>query len=277
MTIQKHRSREGTIEDFGIQWSKYSSNTGYYGSLESLDSLFGPLLDKKGIAGKRVADVGAGTGRYTIMFHKLGAARILALEPSIAMEALQRNTQGLDNIDYLQATADAIPPDDFDFIFCIGVLQFIPDPKPALTAMGQALSEQGQLFLWVYGEENNRLYLTIVRLLRRLSSRLPHPMLALLSSLLLFPADLYAVLCRFLPLPMADYTRNYFSKLDRYSRKLVIYDQLNPKTARYYRREELLQLLQESGFTDIRMYHRLGYSWSVLARYGGKQLSRSHG
>ena len=269
MNIAKSSSRE-TISDFGTQWTRYTRSSGLHGSVETLDGLFGPLLDKRDVADKRVADVGAGNGRYTLMFHQLGAERVLALEPSDGMATLKCNTQHLERIDYLQAPADAIPDENFDFVFCIGVLQFIPDPQPSLRAMGRALGPNGRLFVWVYGQENNGLYLAFVRPLRWITCRLPHAALNALSALLLLPADLYSWLSRFLPLPLGNYLRNYFSKLDRYSRKLVIYDQLNPKTARYYRKEDLEKLFEECGFTDVRMHHHLGYSWSVLARYQGK-------
>lgn len=272
--ITSKKQTVDTVGDFGKQWTEFTDNTSFYGSVEALDSLFGPLLDKQALAGKRIADVGAGTGRYTLMFHELGVAKILALEPSEAMQVLQRNTRGLGNIDYLRGRADELPQLGFDFVFCIGVLQFIPDPKPALDAMGRALGRNGRLFLWVYGEENNGLYLALVRPLRRLSTRLPHRALLMLSGLLRFPADVYAWFCRFLPLPLADYMRNYFSKLDRYSRKVVVYDQLNPKIAHYYRRQELVDLLRERGFVDIQLHHRLGYSWSVLARYSPQTGTR---
>lgn len=258
-----------TIADFGRQWTSYTENTGYYASTEVLDDLFGPLIDKESISGKKIADVGAGTGRFVKMFHELGAKHILALEPSSAIDILKENTRHLGNVEYLQTTADRLPADNFNLVFSIGVLQFIPEPVRALKAMGRALSPNGRLFLWVYGQENNRAYLSLVRPLRLITVRLPHPVLAALSGLLLLPANLYSFLCRYIGLPLAEYMRNYFTQLDQYSRKLVIYDQLNPRTARYYQKEELQELLQESGFNDIQMYHRLGYSWSVLASYKG--------
>jgi ubiquinone/menaquinone biosynthesis C-methylase UbiE len=263
------KSAVSTVEDFGRQWGKYTANTGYYGSKESLLSLFGPLLTPSDIQGKRVADVGAGTGRYSRMLNELGAGEVLALEPSSAMDILRQNTASCQGMQYLQGTAEQIPPDAFDAIFCIGVLQFIPDPLPSLQAVGRALNREGKLFLWVYGEENNRLYLSFVRPIRHITSRLSHDLLDKLAGLLVFPASFYAGLCCFLPLPMAAYLRRYFSKLDYYSRKLVVYDQLNPKYARYYRKKELESLLKSGGFTDVRMYHHLGYSWSVTARYKG--------
>ncbi|MBW2164155.1 MAG: class I SAM-dependent methyltransferase, partial [Deltaproteobacteria bacterium] len=141
-----------TIADFGRQWANYTENAGYYASVNVLDDLFGPLIDKKSISGKKIADVGAGTGRFVKMFHELGAKHILALEPSSAIDILKKNTRHLGNVEYLQTTADRLPADNFDLVFCIGVLQFIPEPVRALKAMGRALSPNGQLFLWVYGQ-----------------------------------------------------------------------------------------------------------------------------
>ncbi len=257
-----------TISDFGDQWQDFTQNTGYYASLAALRDLVRPLLDIDALEGRYVADVGAGTGRYTRLFHQAGARKILALEPSAAFEVLKRGTADLSGIEYSSETADNLPANGFDWVFCIGVLQFIPDPVPALKAMGRALGAQGRLFLWVYSEEKNGWYLSLLRPLRRLTSRLPHRMVKYLAALLLPPAELYARLCRHFPrLPMAEYLTNYFLRVNRYSRRLIIHDQLNPGYAKYYRREELQSLLENCGFTDIRMHHRLGYSWSVIARY----------
>jgi SAM-dependent methyltransferase len=216
-----------------------------------------------------VADIGAGTGRYCRILAALEAGEILAVEPSSAFEILKKNTSLCRGIQYLQTTADHIPPHAFDMVFCIGVLQFIPNPILAMQSMGRALHPEGKLFLWVYGEENNRLYLSLVRPMRKITSCLSHESLDILSSLMVFPADMYALLCQYLRLPMAEYMRRYFSKLNFYSRKLVVYDQLNPKYAKYYRKAELENLLEQSGFYDIQLYHHLGYSWSVSARYHG--------
>ncbi len=79
---------------------------------------------------------------------------------------MKSNTQCLDNIKYLQATAEEIPNQNYDWIFCIGVLQFIPDPVPALKVMGKALGHQGRIFIWVYGRENNAPYLVFLKPLR---------------------------------------------------------------------------------------------------------------
>lgn len=267
----QNRTAWDTIDDFGEQWRKYTGNTGYYGSTDSLIALFGNLLSAGDIRGKRIADVGAGSGRYTRMFHSMGAASILAIEPSSAMEVLQRNTADLDRIEYLQARADEIPALGFDGVFCIGVLQFIPDPDASLQAMGKALGPCGKLFLWVYGRENNEAYLRLSAPIRAVSWRLPHTALDFAAASLAAIASLYALVCRHarLRLPLSEYLLGYYGKLDFYSRKLIAYDQLNPKYAKYYRREELETLLRRNGFSDIRMHHYLNYSWSAVATYVG--------
>ncbi len=47
---------------------------------------------------------------------------------------------------------------------------------------------------------------------------------------------------------------------------LTVFDQLNPTYAKYYTRDEAEALAAGAGFTDIQLYHRHGYSWTVVAR-----------
>jgi hypothetical protein len=67
-----------------------------------------------------------------------------------------------------------------------------------------------------------------------------------------------------MPLPLADYMRRVMQPLTPDKRRVVIYDQLNPAYAKYYTREEARALLAGPGFTDIRLHHRHGYSWTVI-------------
>jgi ubiquinone/menaquinone biosynthesis C-methylase UbiE len=261
------KEQPGTIEEFGVQWTSYTENSGYYASDEVLDTLFGELLDKKTLAGKKIADVGAGSGRYTRLFHDLGAAPILALEPSAGFETLKKNTADIPDIRLINDAAENLPAGNFDWVFCIGVLQFIPDAEGALRAMGKALGPEGKVFVWVYGRENNGMYLAFLKVFRAISSRMSHRPKDFLSRLLVYPASFYGVLCKAIPLPMSDYLNGYFMKLNWYSRKLVVYDQLNPSMSKYYTREELEELFSKSGFTNIEFYHRLNTSWSVSASY----------
>jgi hypothetical protein len=102
--------------------------------------------------------------------------------------------------------------------------------------------------------------------LRALTTRLPHALLALVSWALTLALSAYAAACRVLPLPLRGYMRRVIANLALDKRYLVVYDQLNPAHAHYYRREEAYELFAAAGFVDISMYHRHGYSWAVVAR-----------
>jgi SAM-dependent methyltransferase len=256
-----------TIRDFGEQWSHYGRNEGFYGSLELLQDMFGPLVATGELAGARVADIGSGTGRIVRMLVEAGAAHVVAVEPSVGVTALRENIRDIaDRVEVIHGTGEDLPAGrNLDFAISIGVIQFIRDPQPTLRAAREALRPGGRLVIWVYGVEGNRLYVALIRSLRAVTTRLPHFALAALCSVLTLLADGYIFACRWLPLPMRDYMRNTLSRVSREHRKLTIYDQLNPTYAKYYRCDELKGMLEGAGFRDVRLHHRRGYSWTAVA------------
>ena len=193
---------------------------------------------------------------------------MVAIEPSQAVEVLRRNTEQYgERVEIIHASGEAIGRlRDLDLILSIGVLHHIADPSPVVRAAYQALRPGGRMMIWLYGQEGNELYLSVFGRMRAVTTRLPHPMLVGLSAMLNLGASVYSTACRYLPLPMAAYMRNHFSRLDQSQRRLTIYDQLNPAYAKYYSEMEAQALLADNGFVDVRCYHRHGYSWSVIGR-----------
>ncbi|HMB32172.1 MAG TPA: class I SAM-dependent methyltransferase, partial [Desulfohalobiaceae bacterium] len=131
------RRNNSIIQNFGQQWNLYPDNNGFYGSIDALKNIVSPLLNFEDIQEKEILDVGSGTGRYTLMLHQAGACQIVAIEPSSAFNVLKNNTKHLGNVYCYQSDAEDIyQKHAFDMVFCIGVLQFITDPIPALKSMG---------------------------------------------------------------------------------------------------------------------------------------------
>lgn len=256
-----------TIEDFGEQWTRFQSNEGFYGSRDLFRDMVTPLLSLDDICGRRVAEIGSGTGRIVEMLIDAGAGHVVALEPSRAFEVLRRNVARHGNaVECLRATGDQIPSGrGFELIVSIGVLHHVPDPAPVVRAAYQALQPGGRLLVWLYGREGNRTYLAIALPLRWLARRLPSAMLVSLSRMintaLLKP---YIGLCRHLPLPLGDYLVNVFDKMSNDARTLIVYDQLRPAYAKYYTRADATRLLESAEFVDIQVHHRHGYSWTVI-------------
>src|SRR5262245_52466149 len=165
-----------TIADFGEQWTAYPDTEGFFASAELFNDIFSPLVTDRDVVGCRVAEIGAGAGRFVAVLARAGAAHIVAVEPSDAFRVLQENTAGFrDRITYLKTTGDQLRTDDaLDYVFVIGVLHHIPDPDPVVAAAFRALRSGGKLAVWLYGREGTGLYLALVRPLWWFTRRLPH-------------------------------------------------------------------------------------------------------
>ncbi len=259
--------REQTITDFGDQWGRYTDNSGLYGSVEFFADILGPLVAPDSLKGRKVMDIGSGSGRIVQMLLGAGAAHVVAVEPALAaFETLKTNTASLaDRITYINQRGDEVSPElQVDDVVSIGVIHHIPDPVPVIAACYEALKPNGRCILWLYGYEGNELYLSVINPLRWFTVKLPHVVLAGLCHMLNAVLSLYTFLCRWLPLPMRGYATGVLAKLPSSKRYLIIYDQLNPAYAKYYREAEAKQLLLTAGFKDVQTYHRHGYSWTVV-------------
>ncbi|MDB5578706.1 MAG: hypothetical protein JWR80_3882 [Bradyrhizobium sp.] len=255
-----------TIADFGEQWSRYTDNSGYYGSLALLADFLNPLLTVGDISGKTVADIGSGSGRIVNMLLDAGAAHVTGIEPSVAYRVAIENTAArADRVEIIHDVGTAIPQDrNFDLVISLGVLHHVENPGPIVEAAGRALKPGGTMLVWLYGREGNGAYLAIFGTLRAVTKRLPHRLLAGFCYLLDGIAMLYTAVSRVLPLPMRQYMQNVYCRLAPDKRRLVIYDQLNPAYAKYYREDEARALLENNGFRNVRTHPRHGYSWTVM-------------
>jgi len=261
--VQKQEA--ATIADFGAQWTRYQGNVGYYSSRTLFEDIVGPLLPVQELKNARVAEIGSGTGRIVNMLLDCGVASVVAVEPSDAYDVLLTNTAARgEKIKYLHTTGENIPADsNLDAIFSIGVIHHIPDPKPCLAAMREALKPGGTCLLWLYGKEGNGIYLALSGLLRKFTTRMPDSVLSSLAVVLDLMLQPYIFLARRLPLPMKEYFVGHYGKLPLEARRITVFDQLNPSYAKYYRREEAESLMKEMGFENVKLFHRHGYSWTV--------------
>jgi SAM-dependent methyltransferase len=258
-----------TIRDFGTQWSAYTGNEGWYGSVEMFKDMTGPLIDIEELKGKDVADIGSGPGRTAMMLLYAGVRHVTAIEPSTAYDLLVENLKEFKDtgtrVRALHIRGDQFVSDrPLDYVFSIGVIHHIPEPDPVLRAAYNSLKPGGKLFLWLYGSEGNETYLRVIEPLRALTTRLPHGVLTALVAILYVAMMAYRFLAKFFPLPLKAYIEKVLWPMSPHKRRLAIYDQLNPAYAKYYTRDEAIALLSAMGFVDIRLHHRHGYSWSVI-------------
>jgi len=258
-------SQSQTIQDFGRQWTYYDDvDSGYYASTDLLNDLLTPFLSAGDVRDAKVADIGSGTGRIVRMLVSAGAGHVTAVEPSDAFEVLVSNTRDIaDKIEYVQNIGENIPNGQFDLILSMGVIHHIPDPDPTIRSALAALRPGGRILIWVYGKEGNELYLALAGPLRHVTRRLPDPLLRLFCWVLWLPLVIYVSLCRFVPLPMRSYAKNHLVHLSNRQLVTTIFDQLNPAYAKYYTKQEAIDLLERAGAEQVAAHHRHGYSWTV--------------
>src|SRR4051812_1345057 len=100
-------AHEKVIRDFGQQWTTYTDNSGYYGSTDLFREIVEPLVSVAEFSGKKVAEIGSGTGRIAAMMLEAGAAEVTAVEPSDAIDVLRQNLQRYgDRIQALRASGE---------------------------------------------------------------------------------------------------------------------------------------------------------------------------
>jgi SAM-dependent methyltransferase len=254
-----------TIDDFGEQFTNYTTNDGYYASAAFMGDMLGPLLKLDDLKGQRIAEIGSGSGRIVKMLLEAGAAHVTATEPSSAFPVLVETVGGDSRVECIKVPGDQLPAGDFDYVFCIGVMQFIPETAPVVKAAHDALKPGGGFVVRIYSYEGNEAYLKVLMPIRFVTTKVPHAVLAGLVRVLDFGLVGYLALCKFLPLPMRGYFNDVIRKLEPDKRRLVIYDQVNPSYVRYYKRSEA-EALMRGRFEDVQLFHHDNTCWTILGR-----------
>ena len=91
----------------------------------------------------RVLEVGAGTGNYCRALRELAGCHCTAVEPSQAMRDLLRDADG--EIDVVAGVGERLPlpSDNFDLVFCVGVVHHLSDPGAFLQEAFRVLEAAG--------------------------------------------------------------------------------------------------------------------------------------
>jgi SAM-dependent methyltransferase len=274
-----------TAAAFGWQWQHFSEQHPEF-EAQFLDWLH-PIGRPEFFEGKRVLDAGCGTGRHAYFAASYGASEVVALDLSAAVETARRTLAGFDNVDIVQG--DLLRPPfrtaeeggGFDLVYSIGVLHHLPDPAAGFRSLVRYLRPGGTIGVWVYGHENNGFVRNVVEPLRRVSTKLPPPLLRGLAWPLAIgfhgvAKGIYrgldgTVVSRALPLNEYMTSVAGFSFRQNYG---IVFDQLAAPTAAYIKGPELRRWFEENGLEDVNLSHRHNNSWRGRGRAPATRASR---
>jgi SAM-dependent methyltransferase len=231
---------------FGYEWDKYSWVSDNY---EKQFLNWTHPLTPQDWKGKRVLDVGCGMGRNSLWPLTWGAASVEAFDYDERSVERARKTLAAypkANVQF-SSVYDITWANEFDVAFSIGVIHHLRDPKHALTNMVTALKPGGTLLIWVYGYEGNEWIVRYVDPVRiHITSKLPLSVVHLLSYFCSIPLYLFVKIFKG--------PSNYFAQLatfDFWHVHSIVFDQLIPDIAHYWKKEEVEALVAGLPLRDV--------------------------
>ena len=231
---------------FGYEWEKYSWVTRDY---EKQFLNWTHPLQPSDWVGKKVLDAGCGMGRNSLWPMKFGAASVTAFdfdERSVARAKETLKEYPTASVSF-KSIYDIAWKNEFDVAFSIGVIHHLREPKKALSNMVEALKPGGKLLIWVYGYEGNEWIVRYVDPIRiHVTSKLPLPLVHLLSYFCSVP--LYAFVKIFKG-PSA-YCKQ-LSTFNFWHVHSIVFDQLIPDVANYWKQEEVRALVAHLPLIDV--------------------------
>jgi len=258
--------RKKTVQDFDDQWKLQGElNEDYWASDEILFDQFANLFSANEVKDKVIADVGAGTGRVLKTLLKYKPKKVFAVEPSpTGVLEISKNLPNYNNLVIVKSDGlEFKTTEPCDIILSLGVIHHIKDPTDILKNIKKNLRPNGKIIIWVYGYENNLPYIIFYKFLSFFTQKLPDKIVYKIASFLNFLLQPYIFLCKYINLPLKDYWMKVFSKCGWQKRNDMIFDQLNPAYAKYYKKSEIEKELLDAGFANLKFHHRHGYSWTV--------------
>lgn len=111
------------------------------------------------VKGKTVLDSGCGTGVFSIIFARNGAAKVTAIDISPGSLGTARSLKdkfGLTNAEFKEQDMLHLPFADasFDIVWAWGTVHHTTDPLGAITELMRVLKPGGSLFLAIYKRTN---------------------------------------------------------------------------------------------------------------------------
>ena len=266
-----------TVEGFGFEWLTFDAqiqDTFMTDEVHFLDFIYPTTKDF--FEGKLVLDAGCGMGRFLKLGAEFGSRDIIGVDLSESVNAAYQNTREMPNAHVVQADIMTLPfGRQFDYIFSVGVLHHMEDPREGFFKLVKLLREGGRISAWVYSKENNKWVIYLVSPVRRhITARLPRRVLYAMSyvlGLLLYaclqvvyrPANKSSLSQQLrLPnlLPYNDYLY-YSSRLPYKSLVSVIFDHLAPQLSAYVSREEFESWFRDGKLESVQITSRNGMSW----------------
>lgn len=272
--------KKETLRSFSYQWTVFSQMYEHWEA--NFRSYLEPLVNPSDFSGKLVLDAGCGFGRHAYYAAKYGA-EVVAMDLSEAVEAARANTAHHPRVHVVQGDIYHPPlKAGFDLIYCIGVMQHLPDPQAGFRRLAGLLHEGGAFFVWVYGQRQG-LY-RLIDVMRVVSTRLPLRLLYWVTGAL----NAVSHVCFSLPykalrrLPgsgrlAAAWPFTRYADLPYRVGHADWFDRLSVPSTVYFSKEEIEKWYADADMRETAVQSREGIGWRGWGRAAGGAKSAGTG
>lgn len=249
--------------NFGFQWNKFSkTQLDKSGEQNQSKNRFFSVTkwNETDLSGCNVLEVGSGAGRFTEVVLTYTKANLYSVDYSNAVEANYRNNAS-PRLKLFQASVYEMPfeKNQFDKVFCFGVLQHTPDFKKSIQALVQMVKPGGELIVDFYPITGFWTKLHAKYLLRPFTRKMNHEkLLSLIENNIdwLIRAHLFfnkiglgKIINRFLP--VCDITSTFPKGMDKKTMRewciLDTFDMFSPEYDNPQKIATVSEWLRESG------------------------------
>lgn len=258
MEITKKYKDLDITKRFGYEWNRYNTLDKNY-EIQFWRWIF--PLTKKSLKNKKILDAGCGMGRNSYFCALSDAKEVVAFDyDKRTVNTAKKLLKNFKNVKVNYESIYNLPyKDKFDFAFSIGVIHHLEFPRKAIKNLIRALKPGGTLLVWLYGYENNEWIVKYINPIRKITSNLPPPITHKITYLFSLPLYIYTKL-----IPQKHPYLKQISKFKFKHLHSIVFDQLLPQIARYYKKEEAKNLLKD--LKNVKIYSCNNNSWTVLGK-----------
>lgn len=253
---------KGNPDRFGYLWEKFSDLTPEQEKQFKLWTK--PIDPATGWKGARFLDAGCGAGRNSYWAMSYGAGSCCAFDlDRRSLDAARINLAKFPTAEVRKGDIYDIPfKDEFDIVFSIGVVHHLSHPMDAIAQLVKATKPGGIILVWVYGYENLEIFVHVLNPLRKaLFSWMPLPIVGTLAHI---PTAVLWLLLSigFTPIDYLKLLKGFpYRHLQH-----IVFDQMIPQTANYWRKEEALALLDHPDVSAVQIDWINECSWCVSGK-----------
>lgn len=245
-----------TIRSYSYQWRKFKQMFPHW---EQVFVETVAPIEPSFFRGRVGLDGGCGFGRS--LYYAAGfGAEMVGLDLSEAIEAARENTAHLPHVHLVQGDIfhPPVKRQALDFVYSIGVLHHLPDPKAGFLSLARLLKPGAPMFIWVYLRGRGR-QIPFFTAMRAVSTRMP--LKALNVACLLLAVGQYGAFVG--PRQLLETiglgrlgARIPFSFYARYPFRALHtdwFDGLSVPLVAYYKPHEIREWYREGGFERVRI------------------------